>query len=387
MFALLLAFAQSFAPLGPETVPHPTLNGNQRWTRVAYNEDASQWVAAWTGSNEVFMRPLRPLFPARMVNQITFGTQDEVEVVILADGRIVVMWTDRSSMVTSYMSAEARVFDANGGPITNEFPLSDLLSGDTSRWRPLPCALRNGGWAAAWTEGWNDDTIIRVFDSSGVPLIPDVMVATPIGGHQDYPTIAEGKGGRLLTAWRKAAGQYPDDLWGRVLGPDGSYVSAEMQLSAFPGANWNESEPRLATNARGFTVMVSQGNASHIWAVTFGPDLKTRISSFAVQQTFEKSRDPAVDIDSDGNWIVTWENFYTNEIWAAYFDINGHELVRWRVNSLPLGKKYPGEEKGRRTPSVAITDDGTRATFGWSGASQASSTDVDGYVREFVLVP
>jgi hypothetical protein len=399
LLALALAQAPTWVPTAPERRVHDSTNTNQAWTRVAIAPNGDLWVA-FSASTDTYVRGFdpawQPLIPTTRCNTNTLLQQDECEISVCpATGNVFVAWSDRSSSYTEYMNVARCVLSPAGQFIRTEFSLSDLAGPlwYESKWRPLLHPLREGGWAAVWTMNYDEEVALRVFDPAGQPLTPDIQVnPAGDGNRQDYPDVAEGRDGNLIVVYLTGATPTPDDVLVRMMAPLGAAPLTQPALATtLAGSGYNEREPRVASNARGGFVAVWQGydgSGRGVWLRRFNEQGRAFGGQKRVNQnTASDQRDPQIEMDALGNALIVWSDDQANQIKARYYDPYaqpyGGEFV---VNSLALGTPPTGVQ-GRRTPSVALSADGARAVFGWSGESQVANGGLDAYVREFVLVP
>lgn len=391
----LILVVQSWNAVGPQTTPLQGTSGTQNWCRVAYKDGNSAFVC-WSGGGESFARgfvrsvnALNPSTGTIHCNTTTLAQQDECEIAVSRTGTVLIAWSDRSSTYTEYMNANACLLAPDGSFIRHEFSLSDLTSHEpnASKWRPLVHSLRNGGFVATWTSGWDEEVVLRTFSSLGQPLMPDTQINPIQSNSQDYPDVAEGKNGNLIFVYNNFAGSSPADVYARITNFNGTPITNPILAPGTVASGGDEREPRVASNQRGGFVIIwigNDGSGKGIIARAFRPSGMPLGDPFVVNQATQGlQRDPQIGMDRAGNWMVVWADDYSNTIQARYFDASiGAFEDQFPVNEIPLGPKYSGE-KGRRTPSLSILEDGSRVLFGWSGANGSDSANLDVWIKEY----
>jgi len=174
-----------------------------------------------------------------LVNQYTLANQRTPAIAALPDGKFVVAWvseqerlTDENNGVPS-VDVYARVFDANGSPVGNEFRVNTT---DKICAAPDVTSTPDGGFMATWMEkdlavrnnGW--DIFARRFTSAGVG--GDVTrVNTQLYGDQYSPKVRR-SGSTYLDIWT-SRGQdgSQEGVFGRYLNDDATVSGNEFQVN------------------------------------------------------------------------------------------------------------------------------------------------------------
>ena len=146
-------------------------------------------------------------FAAELVN-VTQGNTQEPAIAANHDGtRFVVTWTTHD--VNRIL---ARVFDASGNPLTDEFTISG--SGGGSQNQSTVTWLDNDRFAATWaapsgapaygdTQG--SGVIGRILNYDIMPMTNEFLVNTTVAGDQDHPSIVALPSGGFVVAWQDAS--------------------------------------------------------------------------------------------------------------------------------------------------------------------------------------
>ena len=282
-------------------------------------------------------------------NQTTSGEQNEQEVIRLDDGRIVCAWSDRSAILSTYMTVMGRVYSPTLAPLTDEFRLTNVA---TTSWRPMLCAAPGGRWLAAWTEEWNEEAVWGMWDGAARVSGPHPLHA-PSGSRQNMPDVAWHRG-RVLWAFQDAANAQPLDMVRGV----SSIHGAVTRSDPWPQAG-NQYECRVASNGRAavYTWNVSGTSFSGVW---FHRNLEPPALLGA------SGCDAEADLGQDRGLIV-WDGGAA--VWIQRLSGTGQldgQPVALASGLLPT----PAGEVGRRQCDVRVVGDRAWVTYGvWSGAN------------------
>ena len=99
--------------------------------------------------------------------------QNYADVAVLSNGNVVVSWTDGPDFNDGFdVSARARVFTADGVPVTDEIILGSIADNDQNF--PEVVATENGGFIATWQDGRFSNTderaFVQAYDAMGNPV-------------------------------------------------------------------------------------------------------------------------------------------------------------------------------------------------------------------------
>ena len=152
----------------------------------------------------------------QFVNTIPTGNQTDVAVAGLANGNFFCAWTDPFTG-----DVRARIMGADGNPITNEFAVNSTLTDTQSD--PSVIGLANGNVVVAFTDASGDygtNIRLRIFNSAGQPLGNDFLVYQSIFD-QRWSDIAALADGGFVVTYLVDSGS--DNVTGfRVFNSDGS---------------------------------------------------------------------------------------------------------------------------------------------------------------------
>jgi hypothetical protein len=293
------------------------------------------------------------------------------DVTTLANGNFVVAWQVGATGVA------ARIYDANGTPVSGEFAVESTSTGTQSA--PSLIALSNGGFMAVWQsddrQGLDDQqTGIRgrVFSADGTPAGNDFVVNTSISAMQSAPVGTVLADGRIVLTWSSADGQGSDtDSNGIrmiVLNADGSVPGGATDAVVNTVSATAQLTPTVtALNDGGYVIAWASGDnqgtdkeSGLIRATQFDADGNVvGTADFEVNSTAAGSQTiPDVAALDDGGYVVTWAS--SGDIRARVFQADGTPVG----DDFVVNNTLTGSQLG---PDVTVLDDG-RIFMVWSSA-------------------
>ncbi|WP_298937193.1 tandem-95 repeat protein [uncultured Ruegeria sp.] len=147
-----------------------------------------------------------------LVSEFTDFGQTTSSVTALSNGNFVVTWASYEQPDDlSSVTVKARIFDANGAEIASEFPVAEagLFTSVTE--------LSNGGFVITWTsfdqqQGNTPSTAIkaRIFDANGVEIVNEFLVNEFTNDVQWIPSATALDNGGFVVTWESRDGQQGD---------------------------------------------------------------------------------------------------------------------------------------------------------------------------------
>ena len=200
-----------------------------------------------------------PIGAEVLANQFTAFNQRDPAVAVLANGNIVVAWVSENQGVIEVNAASngqrqdvyARLFNASGVALGNEFRVNDELVGNNVS--PSVAALAGGGFRVVWSQktedlvaGW--DVVTRSFDALGTATAPVTTVNTFTRGDQLAPRVASSSAGELVVWTSIGQDGSKAGVFGQWIS-GGLPVGPEMQVNVSTGGN--QYQPSLAAGPGG----------------------------------------------------------------------------------------------------------------------------------------
>jgi Ca2+-binding RTX toxin-like protein len=172
-----------------------------------------------------------------IVNTTATGYQFESSVTALANGCFVVAWSSEDSGDGSQSCVRARLYNANGNPAGADFILNSTATDEQGG--VALTALAHGGFAATWASADSGDGAAnciraRMFDAHGNPAGSDFIVNTAATGEQSYPAVTALTDGRLVVTWYSADGGdgVGGCIRGRIYNPDGGAAGDDFIVNS-----------------------------------------------------------------------------------------------------------------------------------------------------------
>ncbi len=314
------------------------------------------------------------------VNYDSLGNQDSPAVASDAAGNYVVVWVETvdvldpaGAVMGQDSNIKARRYDAHGQPIGGEFIVNSYRAGD--QLEPDVAMDTYGNFVVTWSgEGEVDaygtldqiGVFARVFDAFGQPL-DEQFAVNQSGAARKYaqrqPRVAMDADGDFAISWTS-------------YGQDGDLDGVYHRRYNFLGEA-KDDEDRVNTvwnNYQAYSdiAMDADGNYVVVWAANQHAGDNSEWGIFAQRysaggvklngevlvntHTADSQIYPAVAMDADGNFVVTWASDMTDGgdwgVYARRYNAAGSPLngSDFRVNQTTLYSQYQ--------PDVSMDDDG-----------------------------
>ena len=191
--------------------------------------------------------------------------------VAFGNHRFFVVWEDSRHGYDNY-DVYGRIYDANGNPLTSDFPIDD---GASYQGQPWICADDQGYFMVVYESGIDPETgpfsiYARKFDSNGNPATDPFAIA--VGSeHTDYifPAVAFcSETGEYLVVWNdgdvsvdpNSRSSYDGNIWGKILDRYGNTIHDNFIIQ--PGNCYIRADVK---NYLGTMFFVTYDDGSNIW--------------------------------------------------------------------------------------------------------------------------
>ncbi len=307
--------------------------------RAADGRIAVAWQDVGANAGDIKFRILNssgsPSTNELTANASTTGQQGEPEVAFLADGKLVVVWTD---FAAAGGDIRFQLFNPNGSPVLG----ADGIVGGSStglQQQPAIASRPDGSFVISWYEGnaANIGTLsggsaaavmAQAFSSSGVALAAPVRISGDWGG--DFAPAVAASGTDLVFAWDDSGGPQngrngEDGLYLRTITgalPTAPGLNGGVRVDGNAGFRESSEWPDLAIGNLGTLVVWQDAGI----AGADGLDVYGRIiaangtqgSVFKLNTTTSSSQErPAVTALPQGGYVVVWQSFSS----ASAYDI------------------------------------------------------------------
>lgn len=249
------------------------------------------------------------------VNANGFLEPQYPSVATLAAGGFVVSWRAFEIDGGSY-DVWARVFDANGAPVTADFVVNTVADGeqDTQGWVGETIARLAGGRLAivfvdeAGADGSDAGVYVRVFEANGTPVTAQVLVNTSTTGMQQAGSISALAGGGFVVTWTGVDGS-GSGVFAQVFDVDGAKVGGEIPVNdAEASDQLNSKVERLGDG--GFVIVWQSDDGSgrfDLHGLRFDADGAKLGGEFVVAGAAGASAEwPSFALRGDGALALVW---------------------------------------------------------------------------------
>jgi Ca2+-binding RTX toxin-like protein len=319
-------------PTGADFLINTTTDGDQSYPTVTALADGRAFVA-WQsyipsiGEYEVRGRIINAdgaaTAPDFIVNADTEGSQFGPAVTTLADGHILVTWNSNDvpdpDRFTYPLDVEGRILNADGTGASADFIVNTTLYGNQSGAAPI--ALQDGRAFVTWSsynpDGGIYDTYGRFLNADGTATAPDFIIQP----NQSGASATALDDGRILLTWTS------DDVHARILNADGSPGGSDFIVNST-----TEGDQQVFS-----VTALPDGGAFFVWAtydIATGYDLYGRVlgadgtmsePDFIVNSAHGLTEFyPDVTALEDGRVLVTWTS---SDLTSNSGDIHGRILT------------------------------------------------------------
>lgn len=380
-----------------------TENGQLNASVAALNN--GNWVVTWESSDlqlddtssrainaRIFEPNGNPITDDFLVNEIPDGTQQRPEVAALADGGFVVVWQSDDGTLgdTSQGAINARIFDSDGDPVTDDFLVNEKTQ-DSQR-NPDVEALPDDGFIVAWQTGNNElgDTSgngvsARIFDGDGDPVTGDFLVNENILSEQFEASVAVISDDSFVVAFGSSDNSLGDEInngsaiYARIFDFDGDPQTPDFRVNEF--IQGNQQSPYVEGLGDGNFVVAWTSPDALLGSATddevsgriFDEDGDPVTDEFLVNELVGGSQArPSIAALNEGGFVVTWQSADKSigdddslDIYGRIFDPDGDPLT----DDLLINEKVVNNQF---VPSVAALRDG-----GFAAAWQSFDREFD----------
>jgi hypothetical protein len=258
----------------------------------------------------------------------------------------------------------------------DEFPVNVRTAGNQCN--PAAVVAPHGGFILVWSSyysssGRSNEILARRFDPNGHSAGDEFQVNATSEGNQTEPAIAIAPDGRLLVVWQGPGADGEEDIFARLLDPNGTPIAEDRCLTA--GLAGRQIYPGVAACLDGTFIVVwehqpaeGSDDPTTVRGQRCGADGIPLGSDFGIDDTAYDSSYPDIATDGAGHCIVTWiQNRSNKTVRARRFDPNG----------LPIAEPFDvsvANIASLTRPSVAMSATGD-FVIAWDGDPQRASRD------------
>lgn len=375
--------APAIVPLGPEFRANTVTNFHTADAAVALDAAGNFLIAWQAenadGSNNAikaqrYLNTGAKLGNEFQVNTYTFGSQQAPATVGLPNGDFVIVWGSASAQDGSREGIFGRLYSAAGTPLTGEFQVNEFTLGIQGN--ASVAVDGDGDFVVAW-EGFYEDgdgygIFARRFNAAGLPLTGEFPINGVTTGDQRFPAVASDAAGNFVVTWRG------DDssgygIYARRFNPQGQALTGEFTVNATELAD--QMQPGIAMDSDGdFTIVwqsqFQDAGSAGIYARRYTPAAAPIGSEFRVNTyTTGDQGTPAVAVNAAGDTVVTWQT--PNQDGSGL----GIYSQRYQANGQPIGgeAKVNFTTNGQQIRPAVASDNYGDYVVAWSSDNAPNS--------------
>ncbi|MFT5327290.1 MAG: parallel beta-helix repeat protein, partial [Planctomycetaceae bacterium] len=280
-----------------------------------------------------------------LVSTFLYNSQERPSLAMDATGNFVVIWQGSQDGFSAGRELYGKMFNADGVEQGDEFRVS---STDADQYSPSVAMDAVGNFVVTWQvlDGTlhRDNVYGRVFNAVGAAQGSEFIVST---SHSSTPSVDMDSVGNFVVTWQGYQDGSGLDVYGQRF--DAAGVAQGSQILVNTTTNADQSLPSVAVDSTGNFVVVWRNYDENFQQLVYGQrydsDGVPRGNEFAISppSTFLAQTDPSVTMDSNGNFIVTFEGYpQSGEApWGIYGQAYGSDGTRegreFYVNRYELG--------------------------------------------------
>ncbi len=275
-----------------------------------------------------------PLGEPFAVNLVTADEQNQAAVAVNESGRFVVTWTSDFQESIVEGNVIARVYAADGTPITGEISVNQTTANEQGE---SDVAIdTDGNFVVVWKSLSSVTSTYEIqgrrFSASGTPLGNEFQINTQTVGDQTSPQIAITPANTFFVVWNDSVGHQIPGL------PFGTVEGRRLDASGSPsGSQFTVADSESGTQSNGRIAVDAMGNA----VVVFNSDIQSRMRFQRLNSTGQLVGGPTdvspsagkvwdVAMNADGEFVVSFDSEFQispHEVFARKFDANGNSLT------------------------------------------------------------
>jgi hypothetical protein len=337
--------------------------------------------ATVTVTKNPLVLPFNAVIPVDIqVNTYTSGGQQNASIASDANGNFVVTWQS-DGQDGSYGGIYAQRYTATGAVQGSEFRVNTYTTNNQNN--PAVAMDADGDFVVTWTsanqEGeYGEDIYAQRYTASGAPDGSEFRINTYTTGSQTNASVAMAADGDFVVTWEssaKFAGK--NGIYAQRYAASGALQDSEFKVNTYTSSS--QRDPAVAMAADGDFVVAWQtlgqdGSGDGIYAQRYDMTGASEGSEFRVNTyTSSDQSSPAVAMDADGDFVVTWQSYYQDEslysVYAQRYAASGGALgSEFKVNTYTTSSQ--------RYSAVAMDADGDFVVTWQSRGQDGNATSV-----------
>ncbi len=377
--------------VGSEFLVPTTTTFNETQAAVAV-DDNGDYVVVWYGYTvadfysiygQRYFANGSPKGSQFRVNTTTFISNDLLDVAMDADGDFVVVWEYNN------FDFRGQLFNKDGTTNGTEF----IIPNDTGPENRLPSVAMDasGNFVVTWEKdvGANGfDIIAQRYDNTGAELGGEFTVNTSAGNNQLLADVALDADGDFVVVWQSyLGGPYNSyEIYAQRYDALGSAQGSEIQVST--PTSYDQTNPGVAIDSDGDFVITWQRDVLagipteyNIYAQRYDNTGTVVGSEFQVNTTvFSSQRNPSISMEAGGDFVITWED--TGQADGDGFGVFGQRFDNTGKFQGPEFVVNDNTGGSQSLPAISLDADGD-FIVAWQSYSQDSPSTWGIYAKQY----
>ncbi|MEM1073276.1 MAG: Ig-like domain-containing protein, partial [Pseudomonadota bacterium] len=368
-------------PVGSETIANATAALSQTDPAIAATPDGG-FIIVWEGQNldngidnnfgiiaQKYDANGVPQGAESVVNTTVSGAQFDPQIAVDSDGSYVIVYTSGNGDGSS-SAILSRNFDSSGNPqdpdqvVNVENVSGGQSSADVAYYTD---GTATQGYAVVFTsptsggdgDGNVNGVLLRLFDTSGMPTGPDVLVNTNTIGNQEFAKVAGLSGGGFVVVWVDDRSIDGDrlDLYAQLYDSNGATVGSEFRLNTETARSQTDVSVSATANG-GFAVSFTSdgsvdGSLDAVLLATFDATGQRLDQQVVANQEFSSNQsDSALVGRANGDILVA----YTSVASAGAGDGSSNGVFLREFTAAPGADISPNLSDFNRLVQLRIDD-------------------------------
>jgi len=271
------------------------------------------------------------------VNSYNTNGQYSPAIAMAGDGKFVITWYGEG--IGDSRGTFAKRYNADGSVNGSEFKVNTYTTNLQDV--PVIAMADDGKFVISWISSGQDgdgsyyNVYAQKYNSDGSTNGSEFRANTYTTGYQYNQSIAMNNDGKFIISWH-SQGQNNDgenyNVYAQRYNTNGTTIGSEFLVNSY--TTGGQYMPSVAMSDDGKFIITWFGNgledSAGISAKRYNSDGTTIGSEFLINSyTTSNQNNQSIVIDSNGNFVVTWEGFGMGDsdgIFAKRFDSNGNVL-------------------------------------------------------------
>ncbi|MEM4729558.1 MAG: Ig-like domain-containing protein [Thermoplasmata archaeon] len=297
------------------------------------------------------------------------NNEGDPDITIDSNDTLLIVWTDHRSESTG-ADIYVKKFDKNWNQLGSEIVICSAVR---TQYQPAIVVDLKNNFIVTWAddrENIDYDIYAKKFSTDGVQLGSEIVVCRA-SYIQDCPAIAADSKNNFIIVWSDFRNGKDYDIYCKRYDSTGKQLGNEIPVCTLSGG---QTRPSIAVDSKDNFIITwadfRDGQYFDIYAKIFDKDGNQIGNEIAVCTAEYSQGAPSVDVDSNDNFIIAWEDDYKNRICARWFNTSG----------CPVSNEIVVTEGGAPMCPSVIVDSNDNFMITWQGLG---SKGYDIYMKRF----